>query len=234
MASETGTRQVVVLGQSDSVSFRLLDEDGEEIPITSVTSVEMSDPSGAPIAHGGVTSFSGSLATLIFTVAPALFSVGEGYGLLWNLNGPAYSKKAFFDVAARDFASQLSDSDLLSAHPGLVLPTGLSSFAPYRQRAWRRIERATRKALRASPHLLFYPEDFFDCHLAFSLAEYFRPNAFSGDRESWTKYRDYQREGRALFNEVLANLDYDADGDGLKGSGDVGHDLRGFLEREFD
>lgn len=234
MAQVSGTRQIVLQGITDSISYRLFNRlTGGEVTLTGAPTVAIYSPAGVAITHGGTASASSSVGTLSFSVVAGTFPVGDGYKAVWTFQPAPYKRTSFFDVALRLFESQLCDTDVTNYHKGISLPTGVSSWAIWRQRAWRRIERMIRSALRASPNLVFYPEKFFDAHLALTLAEFFRPDALDERGEEWLKYREFLREGMTLVQNELADLDYDADGDGLLDTGDTGHDMRLWLDREL-
>ncbi|MFH2001192.1 MAG: hypothetical protein ABIK28_16035 [Planctomycetota bacterium] len=236
MSSAIGIKQVVQQATADSISFRLLDLDsGEEIIISSITSLKWYDPDGAAITHGGTPSKSGSEATIALTFAAVTYVVGT-HKLVWTFAdavSAVHVRTQFVQVALRIFQSQLDNDDVILAHPGITLAAGIT-WTRYRNRAWRRIESFVRKSLKADPSLLFFPERFFDAHIAWTLAEFFRTNALSGGaEEDWTKFREFEREGLALIKEVLSHIDYDADGDGLLGDEDSGHNVLPWSEREF-
>lgn len=233
MSQATGTKQVVQQDLADSISYRLLNlQTGAEITISSVDSVVIKTPAGVAITHGGSSSSSGAVATLSFTPASANFPVAEGYIVEWTLN-TTIVRKAFFDVALRIFESQLTDSDVTGIYQGITLPSG-TDYSAYRLRAWRKIRAYVAKALQASPDLVFYPEAFFDAHLALTVAEFFMPDSFDVTGEEWFKYQTALREGLSLLRDQLATLGYDVAGDGLLSSGDRLHDLRPFIQREWE
>jgi len=233
MAQTTGTPQVVRQGIAESISYRLLNLiTGAGVTITSA-SVVVVTPSGTVIAPPGeVVAFSGFVATLSFTPTAALFPVADGYRVIWTLNG-TIKRTQFFDVVLRIFESQVIDSDITAIYQGITLPTG-TDWSAYRLRAWRKIEMVVRKAIKGSPHTVFYPERFFEAHISLSVAEFFLPDTFDRTGEEYLKYQHALREGLDLLRQVMATLDYDADGDGLISTGDTGHDLRPWTQREWE
>ncbi len=230
----TSMPQSVVQDQSDALYLRLLDSI-TQAPITlsgthTIAIFSQSNTELVPATSTGITA-SGHTATYTRTWTAATFSRSyqttldarasqrQYYRARWSLNTGSYLRDTYFEVIRRRFMSQLTDADFTSRHPYLSarLPSGQTTFAVYRQRAWDRISHLIQQRTGRNAGDLYLPETFSLCHKYWSLADFHLSVLLdaTGTSEDQYKHEQYERMGNQAFGAAMAQQLVDTDDDGI-------------------
>lgn len=215
----TGSYQVVVQGETDTLSFRLQDPATSQDRTLSSGTIQILGVGGDEKVASTPVTVSGSVATYAhaFTEGNG-FTRDLGYKAVWSLvsGGVTYKRTTYFQVALRRFVSQLTDSDLTAVHPYLSgqLPSGM---APHRLEAWAEIERRVYAKVRRYPGNVFHPERFLEAHKLLTLANAYFALSFDGNptSEDWAKYNEARKRALEALDSTMSILDYDGDDDGI-------------------
>jgi hypothetical protein len=215
----TGSYQVVVQGETDAISVRLLDPStGSDRTLTSGTVTIYGVGGDEKVASTPATT-SGAVASYshAFTEANG-FQRDLGYRAVWALvvGAVTYRRETYFQVARRRFVSQLTDADMTSAHPYLSAQLS-GGMASHRTKAWAEIERRVFGKVRRYPGNVFHPERFFEAHEWLTLANAFFALSFDANptSEDWAKYNEARKRGLEALDSAMSILDFDSDDDGI-------------------
>lgn len=234
----TSMQQCVVQATTDALCLRLLGGvDQAPITLTGTHTITIYTPGNTevvPATSSGLTT-SGHAATYSRTWTAATFprsyqstsdasaSQRSYYRARWSLNDGAYERDTYFEVVRRRFASQLTDTDFTARHPYLSaqLPSGQTTFAVYRQRAWDRITHLIQQKTQRNAGDLFLPETFSLCHEYWTLADFFLNNMFdgSGVSEDLVKAERYEQLGLDAFSAAMSQQLIDFNDDGIVTTG---------------
>lgn len=160
------------------------------------------------------------------TWSQSLFPLGSGYKAEWEIvTGTGLSavttyRRTYYSVVLRRSESQLTDTDLTDLIPYLAdqLPASVTTFLTWRKQAWHRIERKVQQQMGAEAGTIFFPEAFFECHRAWTLALFFLSISRRNDDEWATKYAIFERTGDAEFQSAMARCSVDLGNDGILGA----------------
>lgn len=218
----TGARQEVELDRTGSINYRLILNGVETTLLSATVAIYRGDTETVPST---AASTSGAVATYNRTWDASTFTRGKVYRAAWTLvhAGGTETRQQFFQVVRRGFFSQVADSDITALDQGIAnkLVAG-DDLEAFRERAWREIRRSIDKLysrrLReydASAGDVFFPGEFFDAHIALTRAYFYQQDAYDAgpDTTEWMKYQELLKEGRALLEETLSNIDIDLDSD---------------------
>lgn len=216
--STTGAYQVVVQGETDTLSIRLQDpSSGSDRTLTSGT-IRILGVGGDEKVAPTAATVSGAVATYAHAFTEANGFVRDiGYRAVWALVSSAvtYHRETFFQVARRRFVSQLTDADMTAAHPYLSAQLS-GGMAAHRLKAWAEIERRAYGKVRRYPGNIFFPERFLEAHEWLTLASAFFALSFDGNvgSEDWAKYNEARKRGLDALNAALEIVDFDDNDDG--------------------
>ena len=249
----TSMPQCVVQGETDDLFVRVLDPI-TEAPITpSATptdhTITIYTPGNSELVAATSTGISINDHTIAYTATwtastfprsyqnadDARLAQRQFYRAEWRINSGALIRQTYFEVVRRRFLSQLTDADFTARHPHLVaqLPSGQTTFAVYRQRAWDRITHLIQQRTMRNAGDLFLPETFSLCHEYWTLADFYLNNMFdaAGISEDRYKHEQYEGRGNDAFEAAMATQLVDINDDQIVSSVSESRHLNGVRVR---
>lgn len=216
--STTGGYQVVVQGETDTLTYRLQDPSTGSDRTLASGSIQILGVGGDEKVASTPATVSGAVASYSHAFTEAAGWVRDiGYRALWTLvsGGVTYHRETYFQIARRRFVSQLTDADMTAAHPYLSAQLS-GGMASHRLKAWAEIERRCYGKARRYPGNIFFPERFLEAHEWLTLANAFFALSFDGNvsSEDWAKYNEARKRGLDALSSSLEIVDFDDNDDG--------------------
>lgn len=221
----TGTpvKQVVVQDQSDALYLRVLDETTQEpITLSGTHTVTIYQPGGTELIAATSTGITTSSNQVIYTrswLESSGFTRDLHYRARWSVNDGAILRDTYFGVVRRRFLPTLTQTDFTTRHPYLAaqLPSGVTTFAPYMQRAWEKIMNKIWQQTNLYPGENFYPEQFEEAHEHWTLSNFFFSLIFDGSvgSEDRFKFETCEGMGQEAFDRAMSRMLIDKDDDGI-------------------
>tara|TARA_R100001086_G_C11789581_1_gene245823 strand:+ start:31 stop:738 length:708 start_codon:yes stop_codon:yes gene_type:complete len=215
MSREAGRTQEILEGTTDTLTVSFL-VDGEPQTPTAAT-VEVRSPGNSILLADTDTgvSLGAGFAKLTQSWSADTYPYDEFYRAEWTItyNSLTHQKRQYFDVVRRRFESGLADSDLIDICPDLAdqLPSGVTTFATWRNRAWDRIRNMVRAHTKKPVGAFAMPELLFEAHRMLTLADFHRSISRREGDVFWAQYESYQDEFDAEIKSSLSSAPVDDD-----------------------
>lgn len=214
---------VVERGVADTLTLNVQSSAGVQQTLSSVT-LGIFDGSDEVVAQGTTATTEGPPST--FTLTTALTtdrSLSHQLLAIWEatINGRVEHFRQVIHLVRHRFHSVITDTDLYAMFSELeeLLPSGVTSWEKWRERARQKIDRDMLK-MQTRPELIFDAYQLLDAHVALSLYYIFRD--FDSHLDGPSKYGTLSIDMIKLYNKEMVDFrtSYDANQTGTVDSSD--------------